>query len=124
MSFRHWAHPYDEHGALCEYTAIPARLAALRDDPYRSLAGMVRNAGGYAKDSEPYVEFLWADFFRDLFTRKALQPDKNGTLSAKVLNQATRIAKSAAARNLPGWCGDDAPAPKAAPKATGKNAKH
>ena len=32
-----------------------------KDDAYV----FVVTEGGYAKDSEPYVEFLWADFFRD-----------------------------------------------------------
>lgn len=122
MSFKHWAHPYDEHGALCEYAAIPGRLGALRDDPYRSLAGEVRTAGGFAKDSEPYVEFLWADFFRDQFTRKALQPDKAGALPAKVLAKAVQIAKSTSAQNLPGWSGTGAPTPTKSAK-TAKNDK-
>ncbi|MDR0260545.1 MAG: chromosome partitioning protein ParB [Comamonas sp.] len=105
MAFRHWAHSFDEHGAQCEYTAIPGRLAALRDDPYRSLAGQVRSHGGFSKESEPYVEFLWADFFRSHFTRDALKPNAKGLLSAKVLAQAIKIAHGSTAQNLPGWTG-------------------
>lgn len=126
MSFKHWAHPYDEHGALCEYSAIPEKLGALRDDPYRSLAGVVRTEGGYAKDSEPYVEFLWADFFRDHFTRQSLQPNASGQLPAKTLRQALHLARSDDARNLPGWSGATTmpPAPVSKPeKAADKKKK-
>ncbi len=105
MSFRHWAHPADEHGAVCEFSSIPKTLGELRDDPYRSLAGAVRRAGGYSKESEPYVEFLWADYFRSQFTIKQLQPTAAGTLSAKVLAKAVESAKSTSAQNLPGWSG-------------------
>lgn len=105
MAFRHWAHSFDEHGAQCEYTAIPGKLAALRDDPYRSLAGEVRSHGGFSKESEPYVEFLWADFFRNRFTRDDLKPSAKGMLNAKVLAQAIKIAHGSSAQNLPGWTG-------------------
>jgi len=30
----------------------------LVDDPYRSLAGALRQTGGYGKDVTPYAEFL------------------------------------------------------------------
>ena len=36
----------------------------LVDDPFRSLAGELRRVGGYAKDTTPFSEFLWADFLR------------------------------------------------------------
>lgn len=120
MAFRHWAHSFDEHGAQCEYTAIPGKLSALRDDPYRSLAGEVRSHGGFSKESEPYVEFLWADFFRSRFTREALKPNAKGSLNPKLLAQAIEIAHGSTAQNLPGWTGllatatpIDLPAPKA-----------
>jgi hypothetical protein len=39
-------------------------VADLMYDPYRSLAGALRRTGGFAKDTTPYSEFLWADFLR------------------------------------------------------------
>jgi hypothetical protein len=54
----------DEHGILRGVAAIPSNVAGLIDDPYRSLAAFVRNAGGYIKTPEPSAGFQWADFFR------------------------------------------------------------
>lgn len=108
MEFRHWAHPYDDKGQRANYAAIPARISKLRDDPYRSLAGFVRQAGGYAKDAAPFSEFLWADFFRPQVSRKQLQVGQAGVgaaLPAALLQHAVALAHSAAAHYLPGWTG-------------------
>ena len=43
---------------------IPKSIDALIDDPFRSLAGGLRRVGGFAKDTTPFSEFLWADFLR------------------------------------------------------------
>src|SRR5579862_5733627 len=68
MEQNKWVHPYDENGILRAFGDIPKYLQGLRDDPYRSLAAYVRNAGGYKKTPEPFAEFLWADFFRQRLT--------------------------------------------------------
>src|SRR5436305_4773273 len=41
-------------------TLFPYTTLFRSDDPYRSLAGEVRRAGGYAKEATPFSEFLWA----------------------------------------------------------------
>lgn len=105
MEFRRWAHPYDEKGQRAGYTAIPKSISKLRDDPYRSLAGFVRQAGGYAKDAAPFSEFLWADFFRPLVSRKQLQATGTSALPAELLQHAVALARSRAAHYLPGWTG-------------------
>lgn len=69
MEFHQWAHPYNDKGERCGFSAIPKQLERLKDDPNRSLAAEVRKAGGYAKEAAPYTEFLWADFFRLLFRK-------------------------------------------------------
>lgn len=51
MEFRSWAHPFDSLGRRCGCGEIPLRLTALQDDPYRSFAGRVHHAGGYAKSA-------------------------------------------------------------------------
>ena len=58
------AHPYDADGVRQPFTDMPRKLPKLADDPYRSLSAEVRRAGGYAKETAPFSEFLWADFFR------------------------------------------------------------
>ena len=105
MEFHRWAHPYDERGKRLDYDRIPANVAKLRDDPYRSLAGFVRRAGGYAKDTAPFAEFLWADFFRPQIVRKALAPSGTEALPSEAVQQALAFARSPAARHLPGWTG-------------------
>ena len=100
MEFRAWAHPYDAKGRRRECSDIPARMSSLKDDPYRSLAGRVRHAGGYAKSSTPFAEFLWADFFRSHFSRAQLRRDPR-----RSVRDATKLARTAAARYLPGWSG-------------------
>lgn len=111
LEFHQWAHPYDAKGQRQPFSAMPQKLGQLRDDPYRSLAGEVRKAGGYAKDATPFAEFVWADFFRPLLPRKSLRPTPEGTLSATVITEAVALAHSPAAHCLPGWSGSTPPAP-------------
>lgn len=105
MEFHHWAHPYDEKGQRRDFSAIPRQLDLLKDDPYRSLAGEVRKAGGYAKDAAPYAEFLWADFYRPLFRKADVRAGDGQGLSQSVVVEAVALARSAKAQFLPGWSG-------------------
>src|SRR5215471_14809746 len=41
-----WLHCFDEHGERQPYSQIPKKISHLKDDPFRSLAGAVRKAGG------------------------------------------------------------------------------
>jgi hypothetical protein len=118
MEFHRWAHPYDEHGKRRGYGAIPAKISKLRDDPYRSLAGFVRNAGGYAKDAAPFTEFLWADFFRPQIAVERLDRTRTGELPVASVRAGLALARSAAARHLPGWTGELTPRLKAASAST------
>jgi hypothetical protein len=97
---RGWCHPYDQNGVRRGFDDIPASIAELRDDPYRSLAGELRRLGGFSKETVPFSEFLWADFFRRRIKRKAIEQDFAGALE-----KALRLAKSPDAGYLPGWCG-------------------
>ncbi len=100
MDHHQWVHPYDSEGVRRDFSAIPRHLSGLHDDPYRSLAGELRSAGGYAKDVTPFSEFLWADFLRSRIAPASLQ--KN---FPKALAQAMKLARSQQARYLPGWSG-------------------
>jgi hypothetical protein len=97
-----WVHPIDQHGKLCSFELIPDHLEKLRDDPYRSLAGYVRNEGGYDKTPAPYAEFLWADFFRP---RVSIGPTR--TDFTQCVPAAVNLARSPAAEHLPGYKGRD-----------------
>jgi hypothetical protein len=97
---RGWLHPFDEDGRRCTYADIPKTIGELIDDPYRSLAGELRRVGGFAKDTTPFSEFLWADFLRRRVKRKLVEQD-----FAAAMEQSLTLAKSADADFLPGWCG-------------------
>jgi hypothetical protein len=97
-----WCHPYDADGCRVSFHDIPKSVEGLVDDPFRSLAGALRRAGGYAKVTSPFSEFLWADFLRRRLKRKAVEAD----FSAAVI-EALTLAKSVDAKFLPGWCGAD-----------------
>jgi hypothetical protein len=100
MDNRAWCHPYDAKGARRGFDAIPKTIAELADDPYRSLAGELRRAGGFAKDTTPFSEFLWADFLRARVRAKQI----HDRFSA-ALEKAMALARSESASYLPGWCG-------------------
>lgn len=95
-----WCHPYDASGQRRAFADIPTSIGALTDDPFRSLAGELRRAGGYAKDTTPFSEFIWADFLRRRIKRKAVEGD-----FVQTLERAMKLARSEAAGHLPGWCG-------------------
>lgn len=98
MEARKWVYAYDENGAGPRpYSELPVSVSGLKDDPYRSLAGAVRMAGGYDKTAQPFAEFQWADFFRPKFGSGELEKDFN-----KCVDKAVKIAHSPEAAGLPG----------------------
>jgi hypothetical protein len=102
MDNRNWMHPYDAEGVRRPYSDIPKSVSELIDDPFRSLAGELRRAGGFAKDTTLFSEFLWADFLRRRLKRKVLEHDFEHAIEL-----ALELAKSQKANYLPGWCGPD-----------------
>ena len=101
MDNRSWLHPFDAKGHRRSYDAIPKKLSKLTDDPYRSLAGAVLSAGGYAKTSIPFSEFLWADFFR-----RKIDAELVGNDMAKAAKKGLKLAHGPGAGHLPGYCGN------------------
>jgi hypothetical protein len=97
---RGWMHPFDEYGRRRDYKDIPKSIAKLVDDPFRSLAGQLRRIGGYAKDTAPFSEFLWADFLRRRMKREVVECD-----FGRALKTALKLAKSKQGAYLPGWAG-------------------
>jgi len=103
MDNKRWVYPYDAEGERCRFKDIPKSIKDLKDDPFRSLAGEIRRAGGFAKDTTPFSEFLWADFLRRKMSRKAVEDN-----FSKAVEKALQLAKSEDAIYLPGWCGPHA----------------
>src|SRR5258707_14705742 len=69
MDNKRWVYPYDAKGERRHFKDIPKKITDLKDDPFRSLAGELRRAGGFANDTTPFSEFLWADFLRRPMSR-------------------------------------------------------
>lgn len=94
---------YNEHGnimALDNFLEeLPISINKLKNDPYRSLAGIIRNEGGYDKIWTPFVEFSWANFYR---TRIEI-PDNCTKFEESLLNKALKLSSSLDAKNLPGY---------------------
>jgi hypothetical protein len=100
MDNHNWMHPFDDAGRRRHYKDIPKAVTGLVDDPFRSLAGELRRACGYAKDTTPFSEFIWADFLRRRMKRKLVE-----TNFERAVEKALQLAKSEDANYLPGWCG-------------------
>jgi hypothetical protein len=95
-----WVYPYDARGERRHFRDIPKTVEGLKDDPFRSLAGELRRVGGFAKDTTPFSEFLWADFLRRKMSRASVDDNFK-----KAIEKALGFAKSKDAVYLPGWCG-------------------
>jgi hypothetical protein len=90
----------DEKGRRQTYDAIPRSVRDLIDDPFRSLAMELRRVGGFAKQTMPFSEFLWAGFLRRQIALKPVQKD-----FSRATEEALELAKRPPANYLPGWCG-------------------
>jgi hypothetical protein len=101
-----WVYFFDERGrGPLEPAALPRRIADLRDDPYRSLAWMMRERGVVSEAGEiPFAEFQWANFFR---TRIIFDDTDAGF--AHAVEAAIPLARSPAAKDLPGYRASPAP---------------
>lgn len=131
VSGYYWPFDAKEHGPMDPYY-LPLTVDRIPDDPYRSLAGLVEDLGVFDKTAVPFAEFMWANFFREniaiLFSSPECDPVKvtpdklvsmpwccvrpadpkcfpdpshNGT--ARYLTKALALAKTPAAKGLPGY---------------------
>ena len=100
MDNKRWVYPYDVKGERRHFKDLPKSIKDLKDDPFRSLAGELRRAGGFAKDTTPFSEFLWADFLRRRISKKVVEDN-----FAKAMEKGLSLARSKDAIYLPGWCG-------------------
>lgn len=98
MDKQSWVHPLDQHGVRHRYDSIPKTLDELVDDVYRSVAGFVRDAGGYDKTHTAFAEFIWADYFR----RNIAVEDVLGDFAGAV-KQGMALARDPMAKRIPGY---------------------
>jgi hypothetical protein len=100
MDNKRWVYPYDAKGERRNFKDLPKSIKDLKDDPFRSLAGELRRAGGFAKDTTPFSEFLWADFLRRKISTKIVESN-----FARAMEKSLSLARGRDAIYLPGWCG-------------------
>jgi hypothetical protein len=87
---------------------LPLDIRGLADDPYRSLAWLVRKAGGFKHTNRMYAEFQWAHFFRTRHLLDSADPKRFQI----ALEKALRLTRSPLAQHLPGYLGKDSPVAK------------
>jgi hypothetical protein len=98
MDKHSWVHPLDQHGVRHRYEFIPERLDQLVDDIYRSIAGFVRDAGGFDKTDTAFAEFIWADFFRrNIPVEDVIANFEDG------VKRGRQLARSTLAKGIPGF---------------------
>jgi hypothetical protein len=95
-----WMHCYDANGERRPLDEIPKRFEDMQDDPYRSLVGELRDAGGFAKVDIPFLEFLWANYLRSRVAKSLLESKPK-----RALSESMALARSKQCSHLPGWCG-------------------
>lgn len=96
MKEKGWARFKDENGKVME--RLPSKISKLKNDPYRSLAWVVRESGAFEKTTIPFAEFLWADHFRKIFSLKDLKNDWD-----RCVKKAIEIAGTSQMKDLPGF---------------------
>ena len=105
MKEKNFMYLKDETGTTRKPSELPKKFSALKNDPYRSLAWMVRKSDGFSNDDDtPFLEFLWADFFR---SRIELSANASPAGWKKALKEAMKLAESNKTSHLPGWSGDE-----------------
>jgi len=103
------AHLATRDGTVITPDDLPKSLEQLPDDPYRTLAWMVRKKGGFCRalmEQKEFAEFIWADWMRN---RAELPAEQVAAAPDKVLNVAVKLAKSPVAAGLPGYVGNEPP---------------
>jgi hypothetical protein len=104
----------DQNGAPITVAQLRLmKLETLPDDPYRTLAYLVRKRNGFCRalmtaENKEFAQFEWADWLRK---RPELNnpPGPNGDWSKRKRDAAVALAKSVAAKDLPGYHGNTSP---------------
>ena len=91
--------------------SVRAIVTDLSNDPFRSLAGAVRESCGFEKDkksasSEDYLEFKWADYLRSHWAQTGISTKDIDTNFDSATNAALRLAAQKDASGLPGYTGE------------------
>jgi hypothetical protein len=110
MAKKRYAYLNDQFGDGPRHALyLPIDIRGMADDPYRSLAWMVRKEGGFENSSVTFAEFRWADYFR----QKRLLDSHGRKGFHAAIHKGIQLARSQKAAALPGYIGSkvDAGAP-------------
>ena len=100
----------DQNGNPIKPNDLPASVKDLRNDPFRSLAGAVRESCGFEKGDtssggEDYLEFQWADYLRAHWAQTGIAAKDIDTNFDSATDAALRLAAKKDAASLPGYTG-------------------
>jgi hypothetical protein len=99
----------DQNGNAITPANLPASVGDLRNDPFRSLAGELRESCGLAKDKGPggedYVEFKWADYLRERWAQTGIATEDIEKNFDRASKAAVQLAARKEAADLPGYTG-------------------
>jgi hypothetical protein len=98
MKFQNYVYAYDQFGFEQPFAFLPRDVRGLADDPYRSLAWSVREAGGFNKVLVPFAEFKWAQYFRNHININDIRDNYN-----KAVKHALKLCKTKGPKSLPGY---------------------
>jgi hypothetical protein len=96
----------DKDGVVIKWDQLPKTLKALPDDPYRTLAWLVRKKPNYGfcralmRGHTEFAEFKWADWMR---TRPELRTKEVMASRDKLVQAALKLAEGPLAVDLPGY---------------------
>lgn len=63
MQQKNWVY-LKKYAQPISFEELPQSLNEMEDDPYRTLAGLARDLGAFKKTETPFLEFYWADLYR------------------------------------------------------------
>jgi hypothetical protein len=100
----------DQNGNQITPFDLPTSVKDLSNNPFRSLAGAVRESCGFKKgdnnsSSEDYVEFKWADYLRAHWAQTGIATEDIDTKFEGATIAALNLAAQKDASSLPGYTG-------------------
>jgi hypothetical protein len=100
----------DQNGNPITPHDLPTSVKDLSNNPFRSLAGAVRESCGFEKgdkssSGEDYLEFQWADYLRAHWAQTGIGTNDIDTKFEDASNAALHLAAQKDAASLPGYTG-------------------
>jgi len=99
MEKNNWVYLKDSNGNRINPSELPHSLVKLKDNPYRSLAGYLREEGVFGKGKLSFfVEFAWAQALKKHFDKETIDP-KDPQVRLEAIKFGT---ENEASKGLPG----------------------